>query len=202
MPVAAQKFVGVQAAPGTHVAHTWEAEQYWFATVPQVAPAGSHVWGTHTGDPVVQEVVAVAAQRLSAAQSAPEVHGLQIPAPLHTWFGPQEIPAATGVVSTHTGEPDVQEIAPFMQVFVGVQAAPGVHARHCPEALQTAPVPHGVPGGRRPVSVQTGDPEPQAMAPPAEQGFPVEQVVPGVQALQTPAPEQTWPVPHEVPGAT
>ncbi len=189
MPVLAHGFVGVQAAPALQVAQTWLAEQYWL--VPQVAPAGSQVWGTHTDDPVAHEVSAVAAQRLSAAQSAPAVQALQMPVPLQTWLGPQVTPAATGVVSRHTGVPVVQEIAPFMQAFVGVQAAPLAHGRHCPLAVQTAPVPQEVPGGRKPVSVQTGEPDPQAMAPPAEQGLPVLHVAPAVHAVQTPDAEQT-----------
>ena len=200
VPVRAHGFVGEQAASALQVAQTWSAEQYWLE--PQLAPAGSQLSGTHTDEPVAQEVNDVEAQRLSAAQSAPAVQALQMPVPLQTWLGPQVTPGATGVVSTQTGVPVVQEVVPFMQGFVGVHAVPLAQGRHWPLAVQTAPTPQVVPGGRKPVSVQTGEPDPQAMVPPVEQGLPVEQVAPAVQAVQAPDDEQTWSVPQEVPGAT
>jgi len=61
-------------------------------------------------------------------------------------------------------------------------------------------MPQAVPAGAMPVSVQTGVPEPQAMAAPVAHGLAEVQAVPGVQALQTPAVEQTRSVPQLAPG--
>jgi hypothetical protein len=198
VPVAAQTFAGVQDAPAAQVLQACAALQKVSGPVPQVAPGGSHVWGAHTGVPVAHWIVAVEAQGSAAAQSAPCVQAVQVPA-LQTWFGPHAFPFATGVVSTQTGAPELQVVVPFMQELSGVQAAPSVQGRHWPTALQTRPVPQEVPAGFSPASTHTGDPEAQEVAPASAQGFAGAQAAPSEQASQTPAAEQTSPAPQEKP---
>ena len=196
----AHGLVGVQDAPAVQEAQTCADEQYRSAGGPHPAPAGSQLWSVQTGVPVPQAMVATEVQGFAEVQSAPCVHAVQTP-PLHTWFTPQEVPFETAVVvSTHTGSPDPQAIAPVRQVFRGVQASPGVQGRHWWAALQTSPVPQEVPAGTKPVSVHTGVPEPQAMVAPAEHGLVDAQGAPSEQASQTPAAEQTSPAPQVVPG--
>jgi len=168
--------------------------------VPQVAPAGSQACGVHTGVPVAHSMVAVDAQGSSAAQSAPWLHAVQIPA-LQTWFGPQVVPFGTGVaVSTQTGVPVVQVVVPVTHGLRGVQAAPSEQGRHWARALQTRPVPQEVPAGSGAPSTHTGEPDAQSMVPAGAQGLAVEHEAPCVQASQAPAAEQTSPAPQAVPG--
>jgi len=62
-------------------------------------------------------------------------------------------------LSTHFGTPVEQEVVPFLQALVVVQAAPAVHGEHVP-MLQTLSVPHGAPSLTFiPVSTQLTDGE-------------------------------------------
>jgi hypothetical protein len=199
VPEAAQTLAGVQVAPAVQVLQAWAALQKVSGPVPQVAPAGSHDSGVHTGVPVAHWILETDAQSSVAAQRAPCVQAVQIPA-LQTWFTPQEFPFATGVVSTHTGVPEPQVVVPFMHELSGVQAAPSVQGRHWPDALQTRPAPQEVPAGFSPDSMHTGDPDAQEVVPASAQGFAGVQAAPSEQASQAPAAEQTSPAPQEKPG--
>jgi hypothetical protein len=202
-PEAAHGPVGVQEVPAAQVAHTWEAEQKRSAGGPQPAPAGSQFWSVQTGVPVAQLMLAIEAHALVDAQSAPWLHAVQMPA-LQTWFTPQPVPLATGVVSTHTGDPERegQAVTPFMQELGGVQASPAVQVigTHWCVALHTSPAPHVVSVGRKAESTQTGVPEPQAVVPADAQGLVGAHGDASTQALQAPAAEQTSPVPQIEPG--
>ena len=82
-----------------------------------------------TGEPVPHAIVAVDAQGLVEAQSAPALQSVQMPA-LHTWFVPQGMPLATGIPSRQTGLPEPQVVVPVMHVFTGVQVDPLLQGRH------------------------------------------------------------------------
>jgi hypothetical protein len=151
-----------------------------------------------TGEPVEHTTVAVTAQALADAQSAPAVQAAQVPE-LQTWFGPHAAPFGSGSPSTQTGVPELQVTAPVMQGLAGVQATPFVQATHCPVLLQTRSSPQEVPGAARLVSAQTGLPEAQEMAAPVAQGLDDVQAVPAGQVSQTPSAEQTSPPPQGVP---
>jgi hypothetical protein len=70
--------------------------------------------------------------------AAPDVHALQPPVPLQTWFVPQLVPAGSGVpVSVQVCVPVEHEVVPTSQGFAGVQERPEVHALQTPAPLQT-----------------------------------------------------------------
>jgi hypothetical protein len=97
----------------------------------------------------------------------PVAQSTQVPPGLQTLSVPQGVPATSAVpVSTQTAAPLVQEVLPAWQAFAGVQAVSAAQAPQTPVASQTLPLPQLVPGAfARVVSVHTGAPEPQAIAP-------------------------------------
>jgi hypothetical protein len=87
-----------------------------------------------------------------------------------------------------------------MQGSAGVQEPPGAHATHAP-AVQTMFVPHLVPSGALPASVQTGEDVVHAIDPilhTAARGH----VAPALQAMQPPLPLQTLSSWHGCPAGT
>jgi hypothetical protein len=107
---------------------------------------------------------------------------------------------AAAPVSTQLAAPVVHLVTPRWQLLAGTHEAPSAHAAHAP-ALQTLPLPHGVPSGTFVVeSWQTCAPVAQEVVP-AWHGFTLGvQLTPSAQPRHTPA-RQTLPVPHAVPSA-
>ncbi len=92
-----QGFDAGQLDPSTHVMHVPEDPQISF--IPQLVPAWSVPVSLQTGAPVEQSIVAVLHAALGG-QVAPWLHATHVPIPSHTWFMPQDVPAATFVDST------------------------------------------------------------------------------------------------------
>ena len=76
-------------------------------------------------------------------QAVPAVQAEHVPL-LHTRLVPHAVPFALLPVWAHTDAPVTHEVVPVLQMFVGWQLAPAVHATHAP-LLQTWLVPHTVP---------------------------------------------------------
>jgi hypothetical protein len=92
-------------------------------------------------------------------QVAPSVQGRHWPDTLQTRPVPQEVPTGFSPASTHTGEPEAQEVVPASaQGFVGAQVAPTEQASQAPTAEQMSPAPHEKPGGWKARSVHTAAP--------------------------------------------
>jgi hypothetical protein len=134
----------------------------------------------------------------------------QAPAPSHVWAGvrtpsaqdwpgPHAVPAGWFPLVVHTGLPVVHAISPFVHAFPVSQLMPVVHDPHVP-LWHTLFVPQLVPLSTFPVSVHTGEPVAQAIAPvlQAVDGW---QVIPTVHDTHVPLP-QTLFVPHVVPLVT
>jgi hypothetical protein len=110
------------------------------------------------------------------------------------------VPFASGVaVSRQVSAPVAHEVTPWRHAFALYEhAAPAVQAPQRPSS-QTWFVPHAVPSASGiPVSTQVCAPLSQdvtlwVQAPAMVQSRPA------TQALQTPVPLQTWPVPHSMP---
>ncbi len=79
------------------------------------------------------------------------------------------MPTTTLPVSPHTGEPELQLMAPVRHGFVGEQDAPAEHGLHAP-ALQTPPM-QVVPFILLLPSMHTDRPEPHSMVPFRQAGF-------------------------------
>jgi hypothetical protein len=111
----------VQEAPSVHATQLPSEEQTWF--VPQLAPVAFGVPLTQVLVPVAHEVVPVKHGFGLVLHAWPAVQLAQVPAPSHTWFVPQLVPADLLPESRHTCAPEVQEVTP-------VRHAPGfvVHA--------------------------------------------------------------------------
>jgi hypothetical protein len=119
---------------------------------------------------------------------------------LHCMLAPQVVPSPTELpVSSQASV--VQSSVPVWQGLAGTHGPPGTHAVQLP-ALQTMPVPHGVPfGAGFPVSLQTGLPVVHEVVP-RSHGLPVGlHVEPFAHVVQVP-PAQNMLVPHEVPSVT
>jgi len=84
--------------------------------------------------------------------------------------------------------------------LAGWQLIPAVHVTQTP-TLQTWFVPHVIPSGALPDSVQTGAPVVQLITP-VRQGFPViAQAIPALQSTHVPVALQTLFAPQAVPAA-
>jgi hypothetical protein len=104
----------------------------------------------------------------------------------------QVVPLAANAVGEHTGLPLEQSIAAAVtQSFVGVHAAPWLHATHVPDPLHTPPG-HGVPAPAFPVALHTGPPELQSIVP-LVHGFPVLHPAPAEHDTHEPLPLHTPP---------
>jgi len=115
---------------------------------------------------------------------------------------PQLVPGALLPPSMHVWPPAMQDVVPFLHALFGlvVQEAPAVQAMQTPEPLQTMLLPQWVPGPLLVPSMQVCEPLMQDVVPFLHVvGLPV-QVVPAVQATQTPEPLQTMLLPQLTPG--
>jgi hypothetical protein len=106
----------VHAAPCAHALQTPVAPLHTPVTLPAVhaAPASAYVWSVHTGSPLAQTRVALAAHGFEEAQAAPSVHAMQAPEALQTpAVAPvvHAVPAAAEVAVVQTGAPVEQLIA-------------------------------------------------------------------------------------------
>ena len=150
-----QAFAGVQAAPAVQAAHVPPLHTMF---VPHDAPLETFPDSVQTGAPVSQVVVPVRHGLPLTVQVPPAVQLTQLPVEPQTLFVPQLVPPARSVpLSLQTGVPVVHVSAPRWQGLVGTQLTPSAHAPHCP-ARHTIPVPHEVPFGWSPDSVQTAAP--------------------------------------------
>jgi hypothetical protein len=151
---------------------------------------------THVDVPVAHELFPLS-QMLVGVHETPAVQALQVPA-LQTMLLPHGVPlAALAVVSTHTGCPVEQEIAPTSHGSAGLQSAPPVQATHSPEE-QTRLVPQGVPSTALvTASMHVEWPLAQDVAPVWHRLAGTQPWL-DVQAMQSPA-LQTMLVPHAVP---
>ena len=114
---------------------------------PQVVPLAALADSVQTGAPVSQVMVPVRQGLPLIGQVIPAWQATQVPAPSHTLFVPQPVPAAAGVVlSLQTAIPLSQASAPWWQAFAGTQDAPVWQFVHCP-LRQTMPLPHDMPFG-------------------------------------------------------
>jgi hypothetical protein len=162
--------------------------------VPQEVPLVTLPVSPQTGAPVSHAIAPVRHGLPLTVQLAPVWQEMQLPLALQTLFVPQLVPAATAVpLSLHTGVPEEQTSAPWWQGFEGTHEAPSWQEVHCP-LEQTIPLPHEVPFGCWPLSVQTGVPVVQPIVP-LLQGFPLtEQLAPTVHAEQLPLLQtRFWP---------
>jgi hypothetical protein len=158
-----------------------------------------------TGAPVVQDVEPVLQGRLGGGHGAFVVQLTQDPLELHTRFEPQELPALTKVggfvFSPQVGVPVEQDCVPTWQ-GTGVQSVPGVQSLQLP-ALHTRFVPHPMPDGALPVSVQVCTPVAHEYVPVLQMLPPGEHAPFGVQDWQLPLEQKRFPcVPHGAPLAS
>jgi hypothetical protein len=190
--VAAHGLLEVHAAPCVQAPHV-PALLHTPTVDPDVhaVPGALNVWTVQTGAPLVQSVVAVAAQTLLDVHAAACVHALHTPVgPLHTPATPpvvQAVPAGWNV-SVQTGAPLEHTMEAVASQGLEAQAAPCVHAVHAPLALQT-PLPPPATVQEEPTvtnvwSLQTGAPVEQSMVAVAAQALFEVQVAPWVQAVQ------------------
>jgi hypothetical protein len=191
-----QALVGVHAAPFVHVMQE-PLSQTW--PEPHEVPLGTLPFEVQTETPVEQEVIPVW-HAAAGVHVVPAVQETQLPLS-QTRFVPQDVPLPSWVVvALHTGTPVVHEVVPVTQGFVGVHAAPVVHAVHEPLS-QTSFVPHEVPLLTLvPVSVHTETPVEQEVVP-VWHGLAGVQFALLVHAVHVPL-SQTWLVPHDVPLVT
>jgi hypothetical protein len=197
VPVTQEVAPGSQAIPAVQETQL-PSSQTWSA--PQTVPSGSAVGeSTQLDVPVLQEVTPVRHGSAFVRQVAPATHETQLPA-LQTRSVPQPVPFASGVaVSRQVSAPVAHEVTPWRHAFALYEhAVPAVQAPQRPSS-QTWFVPHAVPSASGiPVSTQVCAPLSQdvtlwVQAPAMVQSRPA------TQALQTPVPLQTWPVPHSMP---
>jgi hypothetical protein len=177
-----------------HAPHVPVLEHTW--PEPHAVPAGRLPVSVHTGAPVEQSIAAVW-HGFVDVHGAPAVHATQLPAPLHTPPG-HAVPADALPVVPHTGTPVAQPIAPWVHGLPVEQDIPLVHAPQLPALEQTMFVPHDVPAGRLPLSVQTGTPLVHTIDA-VWHGFDDVHAAPAVHAPHVPVLEHTMFVPHELP---
>jgi hypothetical protein len=96
--------------------------------------------------PVLHEVMPTLQTLGFVVHDTPAVHAMQLPALLHTMFGPQAVPGAFCVLSLHTIVPVPQVVTPVKQgLGLFVQLAPAVHEPQLPLPSHTRLVPQLVP---------------------------------------------------------
>jgi hypothetical protein len=166
-------------------------------SVPQDVPFALLPPSAQTGVPVPHAIVPFLHGLGFCVHAIPIVQSPHTPS-LHTRFVPHEVPLPLLVVSPHTGKPVVHEIDPFLQALLGWQDMLIVQAPHVP-SLQTMFVPHDVPFGLSPVTLQTITPVAQEFAP-VWHWFVGWQLVPEVQGEHVPL-LQTMFAPQDVPFA-
>jgi hypothetical protein len=132
-------FDGWQLAPMLQVLQTPPLHTLF---VPHDVPLSALPDSTHTGLPVVHEIIPVL-QRFDGWQLAPALHPMHTPLP-HTLLVPQDVPSVTLPVSVHTEVPVEHDVVPVLHGFDGWQPTPAVHAPQIP-LLQTLFVPQDVP---------------------------------------------------------
>ena len=172
-------------------------------SAPQGVPFGSGAAAlfTHVDVPVAHDVMPVRHGSGFVAQVRFAVQATHVP-PLQTWSAPQVVPFGIWVVvSMQVCEPVAQEVVPARHGFGFVeQASPAVQEAHTPP-LHTRFAPQDRPfgSGTAALSTHVSAPVEQAVSPVRQKvGF-VVQTRPPVQAMQAPAPLQTWFVPQIVP---
>lgn len=102
------------------------------------------VVSVHVGVVVEQSSVPVSQALLAGVHAAPFTHGTHAPVS-HTFDMPQDVPFGSDLpVSTQTGRPVEQSIAPTWQTLVVMHDWPSSQLMHVPLS-QTMPVPHDVP---------------------------------------------------------
>jgi hypothetical protein len=84
-------------------------------SVPQGVPAGLLPLSTHVCAPVAQLVRPVRHTPGLVVQDCPAVHATQAPAPSHTMFVPQDVPAGLFTSSTQVVVPVLQLVLPVLQ---------------------------------------------------------------------------------------
>lgn len=190
----------VQVTLATQPAQLPVAVQTWSG--PQGVPGASGVESTQRVLPVLQSMTPA---RHGApgllVQGVPATHAPQKPFPSQTCPMPHIVPASRTSPSTQLWEPVAHDVVPTRQGAEGfpVHGPPALHAAQAPVAVQTCPVPQGVPAARKASSTQTGAPVEHSVTPRRQGlGLPV-QGVPGEHSAQPPAPSQTWFVPQAVP---
>ena len=151
----------VHASPAAHATQVPEPLQT--MSVPQLVPGALLPPSMQVCVPVEQLVIPFLQAFGFVVHAVPAVHATHVPA-LHTMPVPQPVPFPLLVVSLHTGKPVAQAIVPFLHAFGGWQAMLIVHAPQTP-SLQTMFVPHDVPFGLSPVTLQTIVPVVHAFAP-------------------------------------
>jgi hypothetical protein len=178
--------------PAVHAEHAPSSQT---AFVPQVVPFVATPVSKQADVPVAHDVTPV--WQALGVHALPATHPTHVP-PLHTSFVPHDVPFASAVPSSvHTGTPEVQEVDPVWQAFVGVQVAPVVHALHAPLS-QTSFVPQEVPlVAAIPVSVQADAPVVHDVIP-VWQAFAGVHARPAVQGTHAPLLHTAF-VPHDVP---
>jgi hypothetical protein len=190
------RFVGWQAAPSLQVLHVPPLQTLF---VPHNVPFMTFPDSPHTAVPVEQEIIPVL-HGFVGWQLAPLLQMPHVPL-LQTLLEPQEVPLETFPVSTHTDVPVEHDVVPVLQGLAGWQPTFAAHTEQ-PPLLHTMLVPHDVPFVTLPVSVQTGAPVSQTIAP-VRHGLPLTvQVAPVWQVMQVPATLHTLFVPQLVPAAT
>jgi hypothetical protein len=128
-----QGFDAGHAEPSTHVMHAPVEEQTSF--IPQLVPGWSVPVSLQTGAPVEQSIFAVL-QAALGGQVASWLQATHVPMPSHTWFMPQDVPAALFVDSTHEAITPSHFCAPSLQGLVTMHGAPSVHATQAPATPQ------------------------------------------------------------------
>ena len=120
-------------------------------------PLSMQVW-----TPVLHEVMPTLQMLGFVVHDAPAVHAMQLPALLHTMFGPQAVPAAFCVLSLQTIVPVPQVVTPVKQgLGLVVQLPPAVQEPQLPLPSHTRLVPQLVPPILLLPSAQVIDPIPQ-----------------------------------------
>ena len=190
----------VHAVPAVHAPHVPLLQTRF---VPHAVPFALLPPSTQVIVPVAHDVVPFLQLLVGfVVHAEPAVHAPHPPL-LQTMFVPHELPFGLLPASTHVMVPVRQDVAPFLQLLVGlvVHAVPAVHARQVPP-LQTMFVPQAVPFALLLPSTQVIVPVEQDVVPFLQLlvGL-VTHAEPAVHALHVPL-LQTPLVPHEVPFAT
>jgi hypothetical protein len=128
----------------------------------------------------------------------PAAQGVQVPR-LHTLSIPHAVPF--GIVSPVSVHETIGEhvVAPRWHELAGSHGSPSAHATHAPP-LHTLPLPHVMPFGTLPDSMQTGAPVLHAVVP-VRHGLPATmQLAPATHGTHVPLALHTLSCPHGVPG--
>jgi hypothetical protein len=169
---------------------------------PQLVPPILLLPSAQVMAPDMQEVVPFLQMFGLPVQDPPAVQATQAPEPLQTMLAPQLRPGALSPPSTQVMAPDMQEVAPFLQMLgLPVQDPPAVQGTQAPEPSQTRLVPQLVPGVLLPPSTQVIAPDMQEVVPFLQRVGLVVHPFPDVHEMHVPEPLHTMLVPQLVPPA-